>query len=286
MNIETFYDPDTYTLTYVVYDTNTKDAIVIDPVLDYDPHASQFSTGNIDKVISFVKENGLKVHYTLETHAHADHLSGSPELKKAFPDAKCAIGSAITEVQSVFKGVFSFDQLKTDGSQFDSLFKDGDKAQAGSLPIEVITTPGHTPACVTYKVNDAIFTGDALFMPDYGTGRCDFPAGSAEDLYHSIHEKLYKLPDETRVFVGHDYQPGGREVLWETTIGESKKSNIHLKEETTKEEYVKMRTERDAILNAPRLLLQSVQVNINAGDIPFKDENGTGYLKMPIGQKA
>lgn len=287
MKIETFYDPDTFTLTYVVYDEATKDAVVIDPVLDYDPHASKFSTTSVDKVAKFIADNNLNLHYTLETHAHADHLSGSPELKKRFEGAKCGIGETITEVQNVFKSVFNFTELKTDGSQFDALFKDGDSFEAGSIKINVIATPGHTPACVTYKIDDAIFTGDALFMPDYGTGRCDFPAGSADDLYTSVHDKLYNLPDETRVFVGHDYQPGGREVKWETTIGESKRSNKQLTAETTREDYVKMRTDRDAILNAPRLLLQSVQVNINAGELPFKDDNGVSYLKMPVsGEKV
>lgn len=282
MKIETFYDPDTYTLSYVVYDEETKDTVVIDPVLDYDPHASKSSTQSVHKIIEFIEKNNLKLHYSLETHAHADHLSGSPILKKHFSGTKVGIGAQITKVQNVFKDVFSFKDLKTDGSQFDALFNDGESFNVGSLKVEVITTPGHTPACVTYKINDAIFTGDALFMPDYGTGRCDFPAGSADDLYNSIHEKLYHLPDETRVFVGHDYQPGGREVMWETTVGESKQNNKQLKEATSKDEYVKMRNDRDATLRAPRLLLQSVQVNINAGELPFKDENGTAFLKMPV----
>jgi glyoxylase-like metal-dependent hydrolase (beta-lactamase superfamily II) len=281
MKIETLYDPATFTLTYVVYDENTKDALVIDPVLDYDPQGSALSTESVDKVEKFVKDNGLNLLAGLETHAHADHLSGSIELKKRFPGFKIIIGENIKAVQELFKGVFNLKELKTDGSQFDQLVKDGEKFNVGNIEIETIFTPGHTPACVTFKINDALFTGDALFMPDFGTGRCDFPAGSAEDLYNSL-QKLYALPDETRVFVGHDYQPGGRELAWETTIGESKKNNIQLKGETSKEEFVEFRTNRDKQLNAPRLLFQSVQVNINAGEVPEKEDNGTRYLKMPV----
>ena len=282
MEIKTFFDQDTFTLTYIVYDKSSQVALVIDPVLDYDPHASKISTKSVDLVCDFIKENKLDLQYILETHAHADHLSGTPELKKRYPNIKVAIGQHITKVQEVFKDVFHFENLKTDGSQFDLLLKDGDSLKVGPLKIQVLETPGHTPACVSYLINDALFTGDALFMPDSGTGRCDFPAGSAEDLYHSIHEKIYSLPDETRIFVGHDYQPEDREVKWLTTVGESKKLNKQLKEETTREEFVSMRNERDATLSAPRLLLQSVQVNINAGEFPAKEKNGVSYLKMPI----
>jgi glyoxylase-like metal-dependent hydrolase (beta-lactamase superfamily II) len=282
MKIQTFFDAATYTLTYIVYDEKSKDAIVIDPVLDYDPHASKISFESNNKVEKFVKDNNLNLIYALETHAHADHLSGSPDLKKRFPKLKVGISQNITQVQEVFKGVFNFKDLKTDGSQFDFLLKNNEAFKAGSLEVKVIETPGHTPACTSFLIGDAVFTGDALFMPDYGTGRCDFPAGSAENLYHSIHEKLYNLPDNTRVFVGHDYQPEGREVAWETSIGESKEKNIQLKESTRKEDFVTMRTSRDATLKAPRLLLQSVQVNINAGEFPEKEDNGKSYLKMPI----
>ncbi len=192
------------------------------------------------------------------------------------------IGEKITVVQETFKGIFDLpDEFATDGSQFNKLVADGEKVEFGSIPIEVIATPGHTPACVTYKIDDAIFTGDALFMPDYGTGRCDFPKGSATDLYESV-QKLYALPDETRVFVGHDYQPGGREVRWETTIGKSKANNPQLKGDTSKEQFVKMREERDATLKAPRLLFQSVQVNIDAGRLPEPHGNGIRYLQMPL----
>lgn len=281
MQIHTLYDPATFTLTYVVYDENTKDAIVIDPVLDYDPQSSKISTENIEKLVDFVKKNNLNLHAGLETHAHADHLSGSIELKKFFPDLKIVIGKDIQKVQEVFKDIFNFKNLQTNGSQFDKLVKDGETFNFGSIHIETIATPGHTPACVTYKIDDAVFTGDALFMPDYGTGRCDFPAGSASDLYDSI-QKLYALDDKTRVFVGHDYQPGGRELAFETTIAQSKEQNIQLSANTTKDEFVSFRTKRDATLNAPRLLFQSVQVNINAGKLPAIEDNGLSYLKMPV----
>lgn len=282
MIIEPFFDANTYTLTYIVYDQNSKDAVIIDPVLDYDPHASKITTTNVERYAKFIEKESLNLLYTLETHAHADHLSSSIELKRRYPKAKVGISKNITKVQDLFKDVFSFKDLKTDGSQFDIIFSEGETINAGTLSIEVIETPGHTPACVSFKIEDCVFVGDAMFMPDYGTGRCDFPAGSAEDLYHSVHEKIYKLPESTKLYVGHDYQPGGREVMWQTTVLEAKKSNIQLKEETSKDDYVKMRTERDAILNAPRLILQSVQVNINAGELPFKDENGTPFLKMPV----
>lgn len=282
MKIEPFFDADTYTLTYIVYDKDSKSAVIIDPVLDYEPHASKISTTNIDNYCKFIEQNNLNLIYTLETHVHADHLSGSIELKKRFPNIQVGIGKKISKVQNVFKDVFNFKDLKTDGSQFDIIFSEGDRIKAGTIEIEIIETPGHTPACVTYKICDSIFTGDSLFMPDYGTGRCDFPAGSADDLYNSVHEKLYSLPEKTKVFVGHDYQPNGREVMWQTTIADSKKNNKQLTIETSKDDYVTMRTERDAILKAPRLILQSVQVNINAGELPFKDENGTPFLKIPV----
>lgn len=281
MKIEQFYDPATYTLTFLVIDEKTKDAIVIDPVLDYNPQGSKLSYESVNKIEQYVKENNLKLLAGLETHAHADHLSGSVELKKRFDGFKIVIGEEIKQVQELFKGVFNIKDLKTDGSQFDMLVKDGEKFNFGSIEVETIATPGHTPACVTYKIDDAIFTGDALFMPDYGTGRCDFPAGSAAELYDSI-QKLYKLPDSTRVFVGHDYQPNGREVAFESTIGEEKEKNIQLNASTNKEEFVKFRAERDSKLLAPKLLFQSVQVNVNAGEIPDLEDNGKRYLKLPI----
>lgn len=285
MNIESLFDPATSTVTYVVFDPKTRDAIVIDPVLDYDVLSSQTSTASIGRVETFLKEKGLTLHYVLETHAHADHLSGSQYLKRRF-DAPVAIGAAIADVQKVFAGVFDLgERFPTDGSQFDRLLADGEKITAGSLQIEVIATPGHTPACVTYRLGDAVFTGDALFIEDYGTGRCDFPSGSAEALYTSVHERLYALPDATRVFVGHDYQPNGRALRWETTIGASKESNIQLRASTSRADFVKRRTERDATLTPPRLLFPSVQVNIDAGRLPKPHANGRRYLTIPLDMK-
>ncbi|MEO0600090.1 MAG: MBL fold metallo-hydrolase [Myxococcota bacterium] len=283
MEIQAFFDKETWTLTYVVYDAATRDAVIIDPVLDYDSLAVHFTTESVDQVVRFVEEQGLTVHYVLETHAHADHISGSQLLKKRF-DAPVGIGEHIQTVQGLFKGVFDLDpSFATDGRQFDVLLKDGETLHAGSLPVEVIHTPGHTPACVTFKIDDALFTGDALFMPDFGTGRCDFPAGSAADLYDSITTKLYTLPDATRVFVGHDYQPGGRELRYETTIGASKRANKQLTAEVSRDEFIRFRTERDATLRPPRLIFQSVQVNIDAGRLPDPEENGRRYLKLPVG---
>jgi glyoxylase-like metal-dependent hydrolase (beta-lactamase superfamily II) len=282
MQIETFFDEATWTLTYVVFDEATKDAVIIDPVLDFDPLAVAVSTRTNDEVVSFVRDRDLKVHYILETHAHADHLSGSQDLKERL-GAKVGIGAKITVVQQMFKGVFNLpDSIATDGSQFDVLLDDGEVLEAGSLRIETLHTPGHTPACATYRIEDAVFTGDALFMPDFGTGRCDFPAGSAEDLYDSITTKLYTLPDETRVFVGHDYMPGGRELRYESTIGEEKEHNLQLPASRSREDFVKFRTERDATLNPPKLIFQSVQVNVDAGKLPDPEDNGRAYLKLPI----
>jgi len=282
MEIRAFYDTDTYTLTYVVYDPRTKDAVIIDPVLDYDPKASQTSTSSVDQVIAFVEKEELLVYYVLETHAHADHLSASQILKQRF-HAKVGIGSRITEVQSTFKDLFDLgEDFPVDGSQFDVLLNDGEKVTAGTLEVSVIATPGHTPACVTYQIGDALFTGDALFMPDYGVGRCDFPKGSADDLYHSVHDKLYALPESTRVFVGHDYLPQGRSLYYQTTIGESKRENVQLAEQTGQAEFVARRKARDKSLASPRLLFPSVQVNVNAGVLPRARENGRRYLNIPI----
>jgi glyoxylase-like metal-dependent hydrolase (beta-lactamase superfamily II) len=285
MKVETFYDPATYTLTYAVYDAKSRDAVVIDPVLDYDPLSSATATKSLEAVDSFLRKEGLRLHYVLETHAHADHLSGSQYLKRRF-DAKVGIGARIRDVQKVFKDVFDLPpSFAVDGSQFDRLFEDGEKASAGTLEIEVLATPGHTPACVTYKIGDAVFTGDALFIEDYGTGRCDFPSGSADALYTSVHERLYALPDATRVFVGHDYQPNGRALRYQTTIGDSKEANIQLRASTTRREFVRKRTERDATLAAPRLLYPSVLINIDAGRLPKPHANGRRYLAVPLNLK-
>jgi glyoxylase-like metal-dependent hydrolase (beta-lactamase superfamily II) len=283
MEIKTFYDTRTSTFTYVVFDPASKDAVVIDPVLDYDPVGSKLWTESVDTVIDYLKSRQLKLHYIMETHAHADHLSGAQMLKEAFPAAQTAIGKNITVVQDYFKRMFNLDaDFPTNGSQFDRLLQDKEIFRAGTLKFEVIFTPGHTPACATYKIEDAIFTGDAIFMPDSGTGRCDFPAGSAHDMYHSITQRLYTLPDDTRLFVGHDYQPGGREVKNETTVGAQKASNIQLKAGTTQAEFILFRTQRDKTLNAPKLLFQSIQVNIDAGELPDAETSGKAYLKIPV----
>lgn len=283
MDIKSFFDKKTYTITYLVFDSKTKDAIVIDPVLDYEPWASKTDCKSVDQVITAIKNQNLTLRYILETHAHADHLSGAQRLKDVFPKAKHAIGSKITDVQEKFKQIFDLpDDFPTDGSQFDKLLDDGELLQVGSIKIETIHTPGHTPACATYKIDDAIFTGDTLFMPDTGTGRCDFPGGDTRTLYRSVN-RLYQLDESTRVFVGHDYQPGGRDVAIESTIREEKKNNIALPAGLGEEDFVNWREKRDQDLAAPKLLFQSVQVNVNAGRLPEpSSKNEIRYLKIPI----
>jgi len=281
METKAFFDRNTFTLTYVVFDPASRDAVVIDPVLDFNTLTWRTSQESAKQVQEFVREKSLNVRWVLDTHAHADHLTGMEVLKEAF-GAPTAIGNKITAVQSTFAKLYNFDNVKTDGSQWDELLADGQTLKAGTLEVKAIHTPGHTPACATYQIGDSLYTGDALFMPDFGTGRCDFPNGSAEDLYNSVHSKLYALPDSTKVFVGHDYQPGGREVRWETTIGASKEQNIQLRASTSKEQFVKFRTERDATLEPPKLILESLQVNIDAGRLPAPEANGQRYFKMPI----
>jgi glyoxylase-like metal-dependent hydrolase (beta-lactamase superfamily II) len=276
------FDKATFTLTYVVYDEATKDAVIIDPVLNYEQAASKVSYESVESLESFIKDNNLNVHYLLETHAHADHLSGAAELKERFPGSKIAINKNITKVQEIFKDLYNMKDLNPNGEQFDELLDEGQVIIAGSISIEVLFTPGHTPACTTFKIEDNLFTGDALFMPDSGTGRCDFPAGSAKDLFDSISNKIYKFSDDTKIFVGHDYQPNGRELKYQTTVGESKQNNIQLKAQTTENEFTEFRTVRDDSLNAPKLLLPSLQVNIRAGVLPEAEDNKTSYLKIPI----
>jgi len=282
VEIKEFFDPDTFTLTYVVFARESGDAVIIDPVLDFEPCTAETSTQSVDAVARFVEQHKLRVHYVLETHAHADHVSGAQVLRDRF-GAQIVMGARITEVQAAFRDVFDLGaEFAVDGSQFDRLVLDGDVLQAGALTVRAIATPGHTPACVTYMLGDAIFTGDALFIEDFGTGRCDFPKGSAEELYASVHDKLYALPDATRVFVGHDYLPNGRPLRFQTTIGASKRANIQLTAETSREEFVRFRTERDRTLKAPRLLLPSVQLNVNAGRLPKAHANGLRYLNIPL----
>jgi glyoxylase-like metal-dependent hydrolase (beta-lactamase superfamily II) len=282
MEIQSFFDERTSTLTYVVFEPQSLDAIVIDPVMDYDPASGSIWRQSVSQVVDFLNRHRLKLHHVLETHAHADHLSGSQLLKEACPNAQVAIGRRITDVQATFRQVFSLGpDFPIDGRQFDRLLDDGELFESGTLRVRTTFTPGHTPACASYQIEDALFTGDALFMPDSGTGRCDFPGGSAKSLYSSIHECIYALPDDTRIFVGHDYQPGGRELRYQTTVGEQKRSNVALGADTTEESFVSFREKRDATLAAPKLLFQSVQVNIDAGNLP-EPFNGIRYLKMPL----
>jgi glyoxylase-like metal-dependent hydrolase (beta-lactamase superfamily II) len=256
--------------------------VIIDPVLDYDKGSSRVGYQFADDLVNFLKAENLNLHYIIETHVHADHMSSAQYLKSKFPTAKTAISTKITTVQKTFSEIYNFTDLPTDGSQFDCLFSDGDEIKAGSLSLKVIHTPGHTPTCMSILIGDCLFTGDSLFIPDFGTGRCDFPNGSAEELFLSVSNKLYILPDDTRVFVGHDYQPNGRELRSETSISESKNDNIQLTALTTKDEFVEFRTERDKQLSAPALLLPSIQVNIQAGHLPKLETNGVRYLKIPI----
>jgi len=288
MNIESFFDNHTSTLTYVVYDPATRDALVIDPVLDFDQAGAVISTESVDRVSEFLRREALRLRAILETHAHADHLSGSQVLRARFPGAFVAIGDRIREVQDVFKAIFDLgDEFSADGQQFDRLLADGERVTAGSLEIHVIATPGHTPACVSYHIDDAVFTGDALFMPDYGTGRCDFPRGSAKALHHSITSRLYALPDATRVFVCHDYSPNGRPLAYETTIGASRQHNIQLPADRSEADFVAFRQARDAKLDAPKLLYPSLQVNIRGGHLPEPSRPGAAaYLKIPLRLKA
>lgn len=282
MNIDAFFDKATWTLTYLVWDPQTRDALVIDPVLDFDPLAVSVAHRSIDELMDKIKANDLQVKLIVDTHAHADHLSGSLWLKQEL-GAPIGIGKEITAVQAVFRDIFNLgDELSADGSQWDVLLSDGQPVQAGSLTLTPLHSPGHTPACYCYQIGDAVFTGDVLFMPDFGTGRCDFPGGSAEQLYDSI-QRIYALPDATRLFVGHDYQPGGRPLRYETTVGESKASNVHLPANRSKDDFVAFRTQRDATLNPPKLIFQSLQVNARAGELPPPDDNGRRYLRMPMG---
>lgn len=282
MKIKHFFDEFTYTLTYVVFDEDSKKGIVIDTVTNFDPNSGSTSNESNDEVAAFIDENGIALLYVLDTHAHADHLSGMPYFKEKY-GAKTVIGKHIVDVQKVFCEVFAMEDCRVDGSHFDILMTEGDTLEVGPLTVEAIHTPGHTPACLTYRIGDALFVGDAMFMPDYGTGRCDFPGGSASLLYDSV-QKIYAFPDETRVFTGHDYQPGGRELLYESTVGEQKRNNIQLKAETSRDDYISFREARDAKLAMPKLILPSLQVNARAGLLPVPEANGISYMKIPLNQ--
>jgi glyoxylase-like metal-dependent hydrolase (beta-lactamase superfamily II) len=279
--IRAFFDEPTNTVSYLVADPATKQAAVIDPVLDYDHNAGEVDTRSVEAILRAAKEAGYRIEWTLETHAHADHLSGSPYVK-ATTGAKIGIGEHIKDVQRIFRPVFNATDLKTDGSDFDHLFQDGERFNIGELDAGVIYTPGHTPADVTYKIEDAAFVGDTLFMPDYGTARADFPGGDAHQLYRSI-RKLMALQSQTRLFMCHDYKAPGRDTYaWETTVQEQREKNVHVKDGVTEDEFVAMRTARDAKLAAPRLLLPSIQVNIRAGNFPPAEANGVRYLTIPV----
>ena len=280
--VKSFFDEATFTATHVIVDPASKRCAIVDSVLDYDPKSGRTSTASADELIAYIEGEGLSVEWILETHAHADHLSASPYLKEKL-GGKTAIGEHIADVQGIFKGVFNVEEsFRTDGSQFDHLFKDGEEFKIGELDARVLHTPGHTPACITYVVGDAAFVGDTLFMPDFGTARCDFPGGSAETLYRSI-QKVLALPPETRLFLCHDYKAKGRDAyVWQTTVAEERKNNIHVHEGVSEEEFVKMRTERDATLDMPTLILPSVQVNMRAGHLPPAENNGVSYLKIPL----
>ena len=278
--IKSFFDPETFTATHVVSCPQTGAAAVIDSVLDYDPKAGRTSTASAGKVLQYLGENGLTVEWHLETHAHADHFSAAPYLKEK-AGGRIAVGRHIREVQLVFKGIFNFKDMNTDGTQFDHLFDDDERFHIGKLEARVLHTPGHTPACVTYLIGGDAFVGDTLFMPDYGSARCDFPGGDARVLFRSI-RKVLALPPETRLHLCHDYLPGGREARWETTVAQQRAANIHVREGTTEDDFVVMRTARDKTLGMPTLLLPAVQVNAQAGHLPPPEDNGTRYLKIPL----
>lgn len=275
------FDQATHTVSYVAWDPATRRAAVIDPVLDYDHRAGRVSHRSADDLLGFVAEQGLSVDWVLETHAHADHLSAAPYLQEK-TGAPIGIGARITEVQRTFAPVFGLDDVSGDGREFDRLFRDGDSFPLGGLQVEVMHTPGHTPACVSYRLGEAVFVGDTLFMPDYGTARADFPGGDARTLYRSIH-RLLALPDATRLYLCHDYKAPGREhFAWETTVGEEKAHNIHVGGGVDEASFVAMREARDATLAAPVLLLPSLQVNIRAGRLPDPDRDGRRYLRIPL----
>jgi glyoxylase-like metal-dependent hydrolase (beta-lactamase superfamily II) len=283
--IRAFFDEPTNTVSYLVADPATKRAAIIDPVFDYDHNSGTVDTRSVEAMLKAAEEAGYAVEWALETHAHADHLSGAPYIKTR-TGAKIGIGEHIKDVQKIFRPIFNATDLNPDGSDFDHLFKDGERFRIGELDVEVLHTPGHTPADISYKVEDAVFVGDTMFMPDYGTARADFPGGDAHQLYRSI-RRLTALPPETRLFMCHDYKaPGRDEYAWETTVAEQREKNVHVKEGVTEDEFVAMRTARDAKLAAPRLLLPSIQTNIRAGKFPPAEANGVRYLMIPVKLKG
>lgn len=281
-DIEAFFDEPTNTVSYLVGDPESRQAAVIDPVLDYDHKSGKASVASADAILARAAAQGYRIGLVLETHVHADHLSGAPYIKLK-TGAKVAIGERIREVQKIFRPVFNAMDVSGEGTEFDLLMKDGDTFSIGGLKGEVIATPGHTPACISFKIEDAVFVGDTLFMPDYGTARADFPGGDARTLFHSI-QRLLSLPRETRLFMCHDYLPkeGRKHYAWETTVGDEIDRNVHVHRGVSEEDFVKMRTGRDATLSAPTLLMPSIQVNMRAGKLPPADLNGVHYIKVPV----
>jgi glyoxylase-like metal-dependent hydrolase (beta-lactamase superfamily II) len=280
--VKTFFDPATFTYTHVVHDPDTNDAVIVDSVLDYDPKSGRTRTASADEVIAYVQQENLSVQWILETHVHADHLSAAPYIKSKV-GGKTAIGSHISTIQETFKSIFNVeDEFKTDGSQFDVQFSEGDTFKVGNLEGVVMHTPGHTPACSTYVIDgEHAFVGDTIFMPDQGTARCDFPGGDATILFNSV-KRILSLPDSTKLYMCHDYGPNGRDYNYLTTVKEERERNIHVNEAVSVEEFVKMRSERDATLDMPVLILPSVQINMRAGEMPPAEDNGTSYVKVPL----
>lgn len=281
-DVDGFFDEATFTVSYVVSDPETRRCAIVDSVLDYNPNSGRTSHTSADQIIGYVRDNGLKVEWILETHVHADHLSAAPYVKQQL-GSRIGIGANITTVQKVFGKIFNAGlEFPTDGRQFDHLFKDGEAFTVGNLEGRAMHTPGHTPACMTYVIGEAAFIGDTLFMPDYGTARCDFPGGDAQQLYRSI-QRILAFPDETRLFLCHDYKAPGRDrYRWETTVGEERRHNVHVHEGISEDDFVRMRTERDKTLDMPRLILPSVQVNMRAGHLPPPEDNGVRYLRIPL----
>ena len=280
-DIKAFFDPETWTYTYVVSGGKGTPCIIIDSVLNYDPKSGRTSTHSADEVIQFIQNEELKLAWILETHAHADHLTAAPYLQEKL-GGKLVIGNHITNVQSVFKGVFNLEAgFAVDGSQFDHLLTDGESLDFGELSLKALYVPGHTPACMAYEIGDALFVGDTLFMPDVGTARCDFPGGNAKTLYQSI-QKILSYPNETKLYMCHDYPPNGRSPEFCSTVGAEKSGNIHVHDGISEEHFVQMRTQRDETLQMPTLILPSIQVNIRAGHFPEPEDNGKSYLKIPL----
>ena len=279
--IKDFFDPETWTYTYVVYEGDASPCVILDSVLNYDPKSGRTSTKSADQVIAFIRDHQLQTAWILETHAHADHLTAAPYLQTHL-GGKLVIGDHITSVQAVFKGVFNLDdRFQADGAQFDHLLKEGELLAFGNLSLKALFVPGHTPACMAYEIGDALFVGDTLFMPDVGSARCDFPGGDAKTLYRSI-QKILSYPGHTKLYMCHDYPPTDRPPACMTTVAEEKLSNIHVHDGITESQFVEMRTARDKTLEMPVLILPSIQVNIRAGHFPEPDANGIAYLKIPL----